>query len=350
MSFLKIAKMTPALVLTVLNLCSLSARAHTGDGSVSGGGGDPWEIRFDEITHDIRKWISAGGAQGLVFPVGMTHESYRVAMSRVIAPHAVVVGFVTDAQEARESDPERKVVVNGERKTCRGFLSNRDSMPHVLCNVERFNAAGEAAQYRLVHHEFAGLAGVEANRGASSDYQLSSQITDYLVVERVARLSVMKPAAYLRPLVKCVEKYDGKCQARDFQGTYKLVAHQNEIDACPVAFQVALHGSIVSLTLDSKESVDYGNLEPLEVTRSQYHRDEDSVSWVESKENSIVLAMKTKFDTPANQTLFGLFPNTLHTRWELVPTASGKLQAVQTKKYSSRRHFQVFSNCLYERQ
>jgi len=187
-------KLTPFLILTALNLVALaSLAAHAG--GTSGGGGDASESRVNEIRTDILKWISEGGAQGLRLPVTLTLASYEKSMSSILAPHAVVVGFVTATQEAQTNDPELSVSVNGQPKTCRGFVSQKDSRPHILCNSERFAQVSESKQYQLIHHEYAGLAGVEQNVGASSDYVVSSQITDYLVPETVLRLSVKKPSS-----------------------------------------------------------------------------------------------------------------------------------------------------------
>jgi hypothetical protein len=184
-----VLKWMPFLVMTALNLHALVAQAH--EGGVSGGGGDASEARVNEIREDILNWISQGGAQSLTLPSRLNLEQYQSQMTAVLAPQAVVVSFVTQAQEAATTDPELKVTVDGQPKTCRGFISVTDQRPHVLCNTERFAATGEAEQYRLIHHEYAGLAGVELNNGAASDYEISRQLTNYLVPEIRLRLAVL---------------------------------------------------------------------------------------------------------------------------------------------------------------
>jgi len=42
----------------------------------------------------------------------------------------------------------------------------------------------------LIHHEYAGLAGIEKNDGAASDYEISDQLTDFLEKTSVLRLAV----------------------------------------------------------------------------------------------------------------------------------------------------------------
>jgi hypothetical protein len=177
------------------------------DGANSGGGGDTQtEMRIDEIRADILSWIGKGGAERLNLPPNLSHDAYRVAMTRYLQPHAVVIGSVTSAQEAATSDPELKVTVNGQPKTCRGFVSTRDKLPHILCNAERFAATSERDQYPLIHHEYAGLAGIERNIGASSDYSISQQIAESLVYERVLKLAVKDP----------VETPNRQCQQQAF--------------------------------------------------------------------------------------------------------------------------------------
>lgn len=196
---------SPFVILSLLNLLAIAARAQTemsvptaqtidgpSVGGMSGGGGDAQEIRLDEIRVDILRWLDGGGAAGLQLPQGMTRESYERRMHEVLTAHHVMVGFITSAQEAIQTDPELRVDVLGQPKTCRGFVSQRDGRPHILCNTERFQSESESSKYQLVHHEYAGLAGVEQNRGASSDYRISRQLTDFLRSEMVVRLALRR--------------------------------------------------------------------------------------------------------------------------------------------------------------
>lgn len=197
-----------------------------GGASGVGGGGDPMESRVDEIRADILKWISEGGAQALILPAGMSHEYYRVTMTSVLVPHAVTVSFVTTAQESASTEPESVVSVDGVAKTCRGFVSRRDGRPHILCNTERFSREGDASQYRLIHHEYAGLAGVESNRGASSDYAVSNQLTAHLESTTVLRLAVRKARPAAPPSIDAL--------ISGLAGSYRLAGQQViGADSCP---------------------------------------------------------------------------------------------------------------------
>ncbi|MGK5084244.1 hypothetical protein WDW37_13190 [Bdellovibrionota bacterium FG-1] len=236
MLFPKLLKISPFVILTLLNLYSLTAHAAK-EGGVSGGGGDASEVRVNDIRADILKWIGEGGAETLKLPSGITRESYRAGMEKFLTPHAVVIGFVTTAQETLSSNPEGKVNVSGLAKTCRGFVSSEDQLPHILCNAERFAANSESQQYQLIHHEFAGLAGLEQNIGASSDYQLSRQLTDFLVPQTVLRLAVKRniPAAPYIP--------EGASETDKaflgLQGSYTKIAGAGN---CPLAFEIEAHG------------------------------------------------------------------------------------------------------------
>lgn len=182
-----------------LAMCLLSAQLvifstmafakSSGGGVIGGGGGDASELRVNEIRSDILKWINEGGSKGLNLQNVLTQEEYISQMTDILQPKKVVIGFVEKDDEVTD---ELKVSVNGEPKTCRGFISVIDFKPHILCNISRFASTSDSDQYKLIHHEFAGLAKIENNDGAASDYFVSSQITDYLRIQTVLKLAVKK--------------------------------------------------------------------------------------------------------------------------------------------------------------
>lgn len=158
-------------------------------GNEGGGGGDASEIRVNEIRNDLLKWVNEGGAKGLVFSGDVTLEMYVNEMKAILRPKFVTVVFVKDDSS---EDETLRVSVQGKPKTCRGFYSKKDNKPHIVCNIDRFSATTDTDQYRLIHHEFAGLVGLEENDGAASDYSISDQLTDFLIPTTVLRLSVKK--------------------------------------------------------------------------------------------------------------------------------------------------------------
>jgi hypothetical protein len=176
---------------TLAVLMGSSVLAWAGGGTSIGGGGDGHERMFDELRADLLKWIAEGGHEGLSYPADVNAALYRAKMEQVLMPHVVIVEFVTTQEESAAKDSEKRAQVDGVQKTCRGFVSKRKKMV-ILCNSERFDAALPAERYRLVHHEYAGLAGMERNQGPSSDYQLSNQLGEFLRTESVLRLGLRR--------------------------------------------------------------------------------------------------------------------------------------------------------------
>jgi hypothetical protein len=165
-------------------------------GTDTGGGGDPWESRFSEIRTDLLKWIGEGGADDLAMPEHITREAYVEEMRFYLARHAIKVSFITTKQESLTQDDNRRVYVEGLAKTCRSFIDQK----RILCNSERFGAAPEGLQYRVVHHEFALFAGAEVNEGASSDYFISDQLAGFLAP------TTLRLTRNLKPVPRCVPK------------------------------------------------------------------------------------------------------------------------------------------------
>lgn len=172
----KTIKLAIALTLILSIANAFAGKKHGGD---SGGGGEPEEIRFDEIRSDILKWIKSGGAKALTLPEDISFEKYEKDMSEILQPKVVIVSFTED-----------KVYVNGVEKTCRGYITPGDEQANIICNISRFTKTSESQQYKLVHHEFAGLVNIERNDGAASDYVISTQLTSFLKSEKVLKLSI----------------------------------------------------------------------------------------------------------------------------------------------------------------
>ena len=182
-------------ILTIF-LIALPAFARTG--GESGGGGDNLEIRVNDIREDILQWIKKGGAKGLVLPKNLPYQKYESEMAAILEHQKVIVGFI---EKDDLYDDELKVSINGVPKTCRGFMSKKDFQPHILCNISRFQNTEASGQYKLIHHEYAGIVNIEKNDGAASDYEISKQITDYLSSETVLKLSIKKKDEENNPLL-----------------------------------------------------------------------------------------------------------------------------------------------------
>ena len=171
-------------LLSVMSL--FPVHAMTGH---EGGGGDASELRVNEIRSDLLNWIKDDGAKKLELPSTISYGEYVLAMNDILQPKKVIIGFI---EKDDRNDDELKVSVDGKPKTCRGFYSRRDSKPHIICNISRFKNTSESDQYKLIHHEYAGLVNIENNEGAASDYSISSQLTNFLQLTTILKLSVKK--------------------------------------------------------------------------------------------------------------------------------------------------------------
>jgi hypothetical protein len=90
---------------------------------------------------------------------------------------------------ARVSCTTGTIVVGGAEKTCKNWMDGK-GVSQILCNYDRFMKTADSDQYVLIHHEYAGLAGFEPSNGSDSEYEISNQISGYLVDEVVKKLAV----------------------------------------------------------------------------------------------------------------------------------------------------------------
>ena len=142
---------------------------------------DSSKVRVNEIRSDILKWINDEGAKGLIFSKDLAYDEYISNMTDLLQPNKVIITFTNE-----------KVNQGNVEKTCKNFTHEDKTEKHILCNISRFGKTNNSDQYKLIHHEYAGLAGIEENEGAASDYHLSSQITDFLTHETILKLSINK--------------------------------------------------------------------------------------------------------------------------------------------------------------
>jgi|GEM_PF-5233508 hypothetical protein len=169
---MKLFLLLPVLFISLFALNSHAQYDH-------GNGGDMCELRFDEIRTDLQKWLLKGGAENLKLPAGLTLEKYLFSM-------------LDEIKKAKVSCTKKDLFVGIAEKTCKNFIDD-EGTSRIVCNYERFLATIDTAQYTLVHHEFAGLAGFEINSGESSNYSISDQISAFLETKIVKQL-VVKPA------------------------------------------------------------------------------------------------------------------------------------------------------------
>ncbi len=142
-----------------------------------GNGGDMCEDRIKIIRDDIVSWIKNGGSAGLNLFEGVSADQYMTRMQAALAT----------AQVRCTSDT---ITIGNAEKTCKNFLDSI-GVPQILCNRNQFlKETSDSDQYVLVHHEYAGLSGIETPNGTDSNYRISNQISAYLVEAVVKKLAV----------------------------------------------------------------------------------------------------------------------------------------------------------------
>ena len=159
-----------------VNLNEVMAGGNWGAGN---GGDTSCELQIQTIREDLRKWILAGEYTKLDFSnSNISKSDYRKKM--------------LNAMKADISCTDKIQRVKRAEKTCKNFANRYDhSQSIMICNFNRFNNTVEEEQYRLIHHEYAGLAGIEKNLGnEESDYNLSDQISGQLEERVVKRLAI----------------------------------------------------------------------------------------------------------------------------------------------------------------
>jgi hypothetical protein len=169
-------------ISAVLLFLCVASTAHA-VGREGGNGGDICEDRFKIVRDDIATWLNNGSAVGLSLPAGVTLDGYKAGMLDEISK--AQIGCVDD-----------EIQVDNAEKTCKNFVDST-GVPQIVCNTQRFMNTDQSDQYVLVHHEYAGLSGLELNNGSDSNYAVSNQISGYLEDEVLKKLAVKVPSAGL---------------------------------------------------------------------------------------------------------------------------------------------------------
>ncbi len=186
---MKNRKLFVLLGLILVNQITPLAFAQNSAGA--GNGGDECERRILSIRDNIASWINVGNYESLKLPKEVTTEIYKSQMLNVLG-RAVVSCTKKPILLTKGKDTVEKTCIN--KTDSSGSLS-------ITCNFDRFmnpviddeSSTKGAIQYRLVHHEYAGLAKLENNLTAESRYFISNQISEKLVWETEQKLPIIKP-------------------------------------------------------------------------------------------------------------------------------------------------------------
>jgi len=133
-----------------------------------GNGGDSCENRILNIRNDIKKWVFKGAGKKLNLGEIITPTKYRTEMLLAI-------------KEAKISCTNNPVAYKKAKKTCINYVDEEDGSKRIRCNIGRFMGSNQSQQYKLIHHEYAGISGFEENEGSEeSNYFISNQVIKFL--------------------------------------------------------------------------------------------------------------------------------------------------------------------------
>lgn len=155
-----------------------------------GNGGDLCENEIETISADIERWILEEGHLTLKYPENITAITYSEKMLEMI-------------RTKRVTCIDKVITFANKEKMCVNFFDSENT-PLIVCNREKLMKSDINEQYRIIHHELAGLSEFEVStEDGESDYSLSNQITGYLEQELVTRLAV-KP--YNKELLNYIDE------------------------------------------------------------------------------------------------------------------------------------------------
>jgi hypothetical protein len=197
------------ILLTAMLLLSQMSLA----GGESVGGGDLCENRIQEIRDDISIWINKGGPKDLEdLPISI--EEYSKRMQTYLAVSKNNDGPLKPV--AHIECTRNMVDVGKVEKVCRFDRATTNSK--IICDYDKFMNASVDEQYRLIHHEYAGLAGIENPNGGQSTYFISNQLTSFLQVQIVRKLALknQKPATKYEALKELYNSSVSNIQYDDF--------------------------------------------------------------------------------------------------------------------------------------
>ena len=113
---------------------------------------------------------------------GLTSEEYKSKMLEAIEGNPII------------KCQTEELLFGSAEKTCLNTTNNGNA--EIVCNLDRIESSNIEEKYRIIHHEIAGLAGIEVNETESSDYFYSNQITANLEEQLVKKLAIKKSSEF----------------------------------------------------------------------------------------------------------------------------------------------------------
>ena len=181
--------MRAVYAILFLIVCLAGARAaFARDGGANPGGGDDCEQRFKEVAADIRKWVEGGGPKFLDYKkCGGNAAEFTKKMLAATGSYKAQCVSRDDPPDA-SGRPVWPVQVNGTPKKCINWMEGGQRI--FRCDEKKFYGSkkeptNDSGQYRVVHHEFAAIAGLEPHTEDDSSYCFSNQLEGFLENKKV---------------------------------------------------------------------------------------------------------------------------------------------------------------------
>ncbi len=172
---IKIKNMLLAMAVVIFAIQAWAA------GSEGRGGGDLCEDRIQIIRTDFQSWIANGGANNLdLTKINFSVDYYNTKMLGEL--------LIAKIRCVGPGDAGYPVNINGTAKTC--IFEKSAGLSQVICDIDKFQKNSETDQYVLIHHEYAGLSGIEIPDADVSTYEISNQISGFLQDQVIKKLAV----------------------------------------------------------------------------------------------------------------------------------------------------------------
>ncbi len=166
--------------LFLLGLLSVALNAHAQ--SDHDNGGDEAERRWNSVRSNMKSWIQQGGHLGLQYRGSDNAQTYQ---QKMLGGLEIPVEFVS------VKDPRTLVEVSGLQKMCRNVVE--ENKMRLRCVTEAVLLIRDSEFINIVHHEYAGIAGLETTApSGTSDYYYTNQLVSSIETQISYRL-VVKP-------------------------------------------------------------------------------------------------------------------------------------------------------------
>lgn len=193
------------------------------------GGGDPCKNTINQYRQEILGWVTRDEARELNFKIAKSPnwtyndpapaKNYKASMTKALQEGNVVVSCYLDpskindpaaqALAVKEAISYKAITIgNPAQPTACINYEDKNGISHIDCNYDLImntNSLGDA-DFVVVHHEFASIAGVEERTGTyTSDFSVSNQLSQF---EHWKNVLVLGPKAQPSAQPYCSEIID----------------------------------------------------------------------------------------------------------------------------------------------